>query len=259
MQGRRNILTCRECGKRKRGNYFISETLCKKCAAKRRRPRPRKPNPILELEVGLHVTSNVEERLRGEATAQVPRTSSDRIAPFVLFLSYATFWVIGWHYSIGSVVIEYLESLQQGWSTFLGLVMLLVFPLFWYVFLPLLTVWPIVNPIWEERERKVKSQTIELATERQERIDEANQFYASAEWRSLRNEIVAENRNVCQSCGKKIRKKVDITVDHVLPRSKYPQLSLEKSNLQIMCRKCNSSKGNYVPFQATVEDKPIGQ
>lgn len=34
-------------------------------------------------------------------------------------------------------------------------------------------------------------------------------------------------------------------VDHVIPRSKRPELSLTFSNLQVLCRHCNLEKMNY--------------
>ncbi|RYZ77711.1 MAG: hypothetical protein EOP05_00795 [Proteobacteria bacterium] len=33
-------------------------------------------------------------------------------------------------------------------------------------------------------------------------------------------------------------------VDHIKPRSKYPHLELEFSNLQVLCRQCNFGKSN---------------
>jgi 5-methylcytosine-specific restriction endonuclease McrA len=33
-------------------------------------------------------------------------------------------------------------------------------------------------------------------------------------------------------------------VDHIKPRSKYPELEYEISNLQILCDDCNLGKGN---------------
>lgn len=36
-----------------------------------------------------------------------------------------------------------------------------------------------------------------------------------------------------------------IQVDHIKPRSKYPELSLDIDNLQILCKACNKEKLNY--------------
>jgi 5-methylcytosine-specific restriction endonuclease McrA len=36
---------------------------------------------------------------------------------------------------------------------------------------------------------------------------------------------------------------IALEVDHVKPRSKYPELALDLDNTQILCRACNSKKG----------------
>jgi len=37
----------------------------------------------------------------------------------------------------------------------------------------------------------------------------------------------------------------NIEVDHIKPRSKFPELRWDFDNLQILCRKCNVLKWNY--------------
>ena len=36
-----------------------------------------------------------------------------------------------------------------------------------------------------------------------------------------------------------------MNVDHIKPRKKYPELALDKSNLQVLCEECNHGKGNW--------------
>ena len=84
---------------------------------------------------------------------------------------------------------------------------------------------------------------IELAEKRKIELEEQARFYNSAEWRNLRQQVIKEQPSICAVCGEKITKKSDLTVDHIKPRSKFPELSLEKSNLQVLCRSCNSAKG----------------
>lgn len=36
-----------------------------------------------------------------------------------------------------------------------------------------------------------------------------------------------------------------IHVDHIKPKSKYPQLALEEYNLQVLCEDCNLGKVNF--------------
>ncbi|WP_374684733.1 HNH endonuclease [Scandinavium hiltneri] len=43
----------------------------------------------------------------------------------------------------------------------------------------------------------------------------------------------------CVYCGRSRRDGVKLHVDHIKPRSKYPQLALEFSNFQVLCENCN--------------------
>lgn len=65
-------------------------------------------------------------------------------------------------------------------------------------------------------------------------------FYNSTDWKNIRNEVLRTNINRCVIC----EKTKDLTVDHIKPRSKFPELAIDISNTQILCRSCNSSKGN---------------
>lgn len=65
-------------------------------------------------------------------------------------------------------------------------------------------------------------------------------FYNSTEWQSLRKRSLKLKKNTCVLCGSTD----DLSVDHIKPRSKFPLIALEMSNTQILCRSCNSSKGN---------------
>jgi 5-methylcytosine-specific restriction endonuclease McrA len=47
----------------------------------------------------------------------------------------------------------------------------------------------------------------------------------------------------CPICGDKFSQKGGRTIDHKLPRSQYPWLSLEFKNLWVICRPCNLEKG----------------
>lgn len=85
--------------------------------------------------------------------------------------------------------------------------------------------------------RKVKRQRIN-------RQDD-DQFYLSREWRELRVRVLEKYECKCMMCGRSPKiHGIVIHVDHIKPRSKYPELSLVFENLQILCDDCNLGKSN---------------
>lgn len=67
-------------------------------------------------------------------------------------------------------------------------------------------------------------------------------FYTSQPWRELRYEALKIHGAACQCCGRTRKDGAVIHVDHIKPRSKYPHLELEITNLQILCEDCNLGK-----------------
>jgi len=53
----------------------------------------------------------------------------------------------------------------------------------------------------------------------------------------LRKKVFARDGRVCKNCGLS----EDLTLDHIIPEINGGQTSFD--NLQVLCRKCNSSKG----------------
>lgn len=68
-------------------------------------------------------------------------------------------------------------------------------------------------------------------------------FYESDEWRSLRYKALKLYGRVCCVCGAK-PPDVILHVDHIKPRSLFPELELQLENLQILCKDCNLGKSN---------------
>lgn len=66
-------------------------------------------------------------------------------------------------------------------------------------------------------------------------------FYDSREWRELRYSAIKKYGRKCMAC---LSTEKTIHVDHIKPRSKFPDLALELSNLQILCADCNLGKSN---------------
>lgn len=87
---------------------------------------------------------------------------------------------------------------------------------------------------------------IGLFRRREEEPEEADGFYRSYRWRRLRVDAFEANRQrygmlACECCGM-----VDVEsfhVDHIYPRSAYPELALDPDNLQVLCDACNIGKG----------------
>ena len=50
-------------------------------------------------------------------------------------------------------------------------------------------------------------------------------------------------KGICQGCGKK-KDIEDTDIDHIKPFSRYPELKWRESNLQLLCRNCNNTKGD---------------
>jgi len=69
-------------------------------------------------------------------------------------------------------------------------------------------------------------------------------FYESREWRELRYKALVSYGPICQCCGASRKNGSVIHVDHIKPRSKFPELQLVISNLQILCEECNLGKSN---------------
>lgn len=72
-----------------------------------------------------------------------------------------------------------------------------------------------------------------------------NGFLRSDAWRHIRYQALLKYGRICQCCGATPGKGVVLHVDHVKPRSIFPELALELSNLQILCDDCNIGKGAW--------------
>lgn len=69
-------------------------------------------------------------------------------------------------------------------------------------------------------------------------------FYDSPAWQRLRYDALRRANACCELCGASRADGVIIQVDHIKPRSKFPELELDPSNLQVLCKPCNMGKSN---------------
>ena len=76
--------------------------------------------------------------------------------------------------------------------------------------------------------------------------------------RPTRANILLRDEEMCQYCGKRSR---DLTLDHVIPRSRGGQGTWE--NLVACCRACNGRKGNHMLKEANMrlirQPRPLAQ
>ncbi len=91
---------------------------------------------------------------------------------------------------------------------------------------------------------KVKAPKIPKVKRPKQRKGGFGEFYESREWLQLRYAVLKQYGARCMVCGATRGDGVHMHVDHIKPRSKYPELELEQSNLQVLCRPCNLGKSN---------------
>lgn len=70
-----------------------------------------------------------------------------------------------------------------------------------------------------------------------------NSFFDSDEWKAIRYRALRHYGRKCMCCGAENSDGKKMHVDHIKPRSKYPELALTFSNLQVLCEDCNIGKG----------------
>lgn len=73
----------------------------------------------------------------------------------------------------------------------------------------------------------------------------SKEFYSSNKWRELRYIALQQSEGTCTLCGARASDGVQLHVDHIKPRSTYPELQYDLDNLQILCEDCNLGKSNY--------------
>lgn len=134
----------------------------------------------------------------------------------------------------------------------------------------------VINPIsmsngdWSWRpddadipEIKKKKKTLKLKKKKKSRKKknyskiQDKSFYASREWRELRYRVIRKYKAKCMACGKSPQEHGAVLhVDHIKPKSKFPELALEFNNLQLLCEDCNMGKSNkFIDDWRTDEEK----
>lgn len=73
----------------------------------------------------------------------------------------------------------------------------------------------------------------------------SKEFYASKKWKELRYIALEQSDGKCCLCGTPAGYGVILHVDHIKPRSRFPEHQYDLDNLQVVCSECNIGKSNY--------------
>jgi 5-methylcytosine-specific restriction endonuclease McrA len=65
------------------------------------------------------------------------------------------------------------------------------------------------------------------------------------EYRKIRYRTFLKYGQICMVCFTKGEEHNPIHCDHIKPRSRFPELSLDPHNMQVLCLECNYGKGNW--------------
>jgi len=69
-------------------------------------------------------------------------------------------------------------------------------------------------------------------------------FYMTRQWQQARYTALKLSNGCCQCCGRSPKEGAVLHVDHIKPKSLFPELALRGFNLQVLCGECNMGKSN---------------
>lgn len=108
---------------------------------------------------------------------------------------------------------------------------------------------------YAEKSRLRELRKTELYGQYRAAPDRINDYYFYREfkeywdWQVVRGVVLSKARESgqlsCAACSSTIKWTKRIHIDHIKPRSKYPELRYLISNLQILCDRCNRAKHAY--------------
>lgn len=70
--------------------------------------------------------------------------------------------------------------------------------------------------------------------------------YYDEEYRKLRLQVFLRDGEICAFCGAKPKPGFSLTIDHIKPTSKFPELTKDITNLQVLCWDCNQEKSDKI-------------
>jgi 5-methylcytosine-specific restriction endonuclease McrA len=90
-------------------------------------------------------------------------------------------------------------------------------------------------------EEQIRRRNIELGIIKIPKRKRRKTYYSKKEWDPVRKKVFERDGDTCYVCGGKATQ-----VDHLLPKSKYPELALSLENLKPICWPCNREKNTTV-------------
>jgi 5-methylcytosine-specific restriction endonuclease McrA len=109
------------------------------------------------------------------------------------------------------------------------------------------------NKIKEEKDQLRSAERKISKIKKKYRVS-SESFYLSIEWVLLTKKVRKVFPGYCMKCGRGGK----THIDHIFPRSIYPELELDIHNLQILCEKCNMDKSNKNTMDyRTIEQKKL--
>ena len=94
-----------------------------------------------------------------------------------------------------------------------------------------------------DKSLKNSQETLQNITKKYESRTEFNRWRNSEAGKQWKKEKYQKQKQCCAICQNKIELKGS-HIDHIQPISRYPELCLDMSNLQIACLSCNTKKSN---------------
>lgn len=102
------------------------------------------------------------------------------------------------------------------------------------------------KPLSEAHKLALRKGHKEMSLESRKRmsrgIGEVNHRWSGGNWRYWKNQALSRDNYTCQICGFTEREIME--VDHIIPKSKRPDLKLDVNNLMTLCPNCHRRKTN---------------
>lgn len=72
-----------------------------------------------------------------------------------------------------------------------------------------------------------------------------SKLHGDDKWKAVRYQALKAGGGKCCLCGRNAHDGIKLHVDHIKPKSIYPELMYDLDNLQVLCEDCNMGKCNY--------------